>query len=118
MTVVIPGVDGQKGLELYGGSLDIYLSILRTYTTFTPATLKRLRNVSAATLSDYVVAIHTLKGTCGSIGAEEARKKAVELEELARAGDLAGLQAVNDAFLERIDTLVANINKWLAQNAP
>ena len=118
MTIAIPGVDEQKGLALYGGDVSVYLSVLSAYASYTPATVDKLRNVSAQTLPGYMVAIHTLKGTCASIGAEEARKTAIEMETIAKAGDLAKLQAENDAFLKLMDTLVANVKSWLKQHSP
>ncbi|MCL2293363.1 MAG: Hpt domain-containing protein [Spirochaetes bacterium] len=116
MTITISGVDEQNGLALYGGDVSVYLSVLNAYVSYTPAIIDKLRNVSAETLPAYIFAIHTLKGTCASIGAEEARKTAIEMESIAKAGDLARLQAENDAFLKRMDTLVANIKSWLKQH--
>ena len=118
MTITIPAVDEQKGLELYSGDVSVYLSVLNAYVSYTPAIIDKLRNVSAETLPAYILAIHTLKGTNASIGAEEARKTAIEMETIAKTGDLARLQAENDAFLKHMDTLVVDIKSWIEQHAP
>ena len=116
MNIEIPGVDVQRGLELYDGDEEIYLTVLQSYADNTPAALDKLRNLSAETLPDYVAAIHGIKGTSATIGAEELRKTAAQLEAMAAAGDLTGLLAQNEAFLKRADNLIDAIQKWLKQN--
>jgi hypothetical protein len=54
-----------------------------------------------------------VKSTSDSIGAEEARKMALELEMLAKAGDLAGVLAKNGALIQYVKVLLGNIQKWL-----
>ena len=116
MKIEIPGVDVAKGLELYDDDEDIYLVVLRSYASNTPAVLDKLRNLSAETLPDYAAAIHGIKGTSATIGAEDLRKTAMKLEVMAQTGDLPGLLARNGAFLEQANTLVGEIKKWLEEN--
>ena len=47
-------------------------------------------------------AAHTLKGTCGNLGAPEAAATALELEKLAAAGDLSLGQAMFRSLEEQI----------------
>ena len=115
MDLTIPGVDAEKGLDLYDGEMDIYVAVLRSYLTNTPAVLDRLRNVSADTLPDYIVGVHGVKGTSTTIGAEETRKAALKLELMAKAGDLSGVLAENNAFLKQADKLIDDIRRWLEQ---
>ena len=115
MTIKIPGVDTEKGLELYDDDLDIYVSVLRSYASNTPAALDKLRNVSAETLSDYAATVHGVKGISANIGAEEAKKAAAKLEEMAKNGDLPGVLAQNEAFLKQMDDLVSGIRNWLKE---
>jgi PAS domain S-box-containing protein len=109
----IPGVDTEKGLSLYGDDLDIYLPTLRSYVSYTMDVLDKLRNVSAESLPEYVINVHGLKGTSASIGAEIVRESALNLEKLARAGDLQGVLARNDRFIKGTENIVANIKAWL-----
>ena len=118
MKIEIPGIDTKKGLELYDDDEEIFLVVLRSYATNIPITLDKLRNISSETLPTYMIGIHGLKGTSANIGAEELRAEAMELEKMAKAGDLAGVQARNAAFLKKAETLIANIKAWLAKNAP
>ena len=116
MRIEIPGVDAEKGLELYDDEEDIYLIVLRSYAANTTTTLDKIRNVSAETLADYTACVHGVKGTSATIGAEETRKAAAKMEVLAKAGDLSGVLAENDAFLKQADKLVADIKSWLEKN--
>ena len=115
MTVQIPGIDAEKGLDLYDDDMEIYLSVLHSYISNTPAVLDKLRTVSAETLQDYFAGVHGVKGTSASIGAEDLRNTAAKLEAMARAGDLSGVLAQNDAFIKYAATIVDNIKSWLAK---
>jgi PAS domain S-box-containing protein len=111
----IPGVDTKKGLSLYAGEIDIYLPLLRSYIANTPGTLEKLRLVTAETLPDYVISVHGLKGTSAGIGAEGIREKALELEQMSRAGDLQGVLFKNGKLIADAEAVVANVKAWLLQ---
>ncbi|MCL2069625.1 MAG: Hpt domain-containing protein [Treponema sp.] len=113
MRIEIPGVDSTKGLDLYDDDEEIFLTVLRSFATNVPASLDQLRNVSAETLKDYAVTVHGVKGTCANIGAEETRQAAIKLETMAKAGDLSGVLANNEAFLKQADDLIKAIQDWL-----
>ena len=114
MKIDIPGVDEERIIELYDGDFDIFLPVLRSYLSVIPDTLDKISNVSAETLQDYTIKVHGIKSTSDSIGAEEARKMALELEMLGKAGNLSEVQAKNEAFLQYVRTLLGNIQSWLA----
>ncbi|MCL2294193.1 MAG: Hpt domain-containing protein [Spirochaetes bacterium] len=117
MDIEIPGIDAKKGLDLYDDDFEIYVTVLRSYVTNTPAALDKLRNVSAETLANYAIYIHGVKGTSASIGAEEVRKTAAQLEIMAKVEDLQSVQAWNEAFLKSVDELLNNIQSWLKQHS-
>jgi HPt (histidine-containing phosphotransfer) domain-containing protein len=111
--IVIPGVDAEVGSSLYGGEMDIYLSVLRSFVGSIPAAVEKLRTVSAETLPQYATVVHGLKGSCASIAAEEVREKAYDLEKKAKAGDLGGVLAQNEALLKETEQLIKDIQVWL-----
>ena len=118
MSIIIPGIDVEKGLELYGGELDFYVFALRSWFNNTPPVLDVLRNISAETLDEYIIKIHGVKGTSAHIGAEEIREKAAKLEELAKAGDLEGVLALNEPLIKQVEALLEIVKDWLEKNAP
>jgi len=113
MELNISGVDTELGLSYYGDELDIYLPLLRSYIVNAPVSLDKIRTVTPETLKDYVITIHGLKGTSASIGAETAREVASNLETMARAGDLDGVLAINETFIQNMGKLVAGIKEWV-----
>ncbi|MCL2042539.1 MAG: hypothetical protein FWG89_00210 [Treponema sp.] len=115
MIIQIPGVDLEKVEDLYEDDTDLYVKVCRSYVSVTPAILDKLREVSAETLADYAVCIHSIKGTSTAIGAEETRIAALNLEKKAKAGDLSGVLAENQNFLKQAEKLIDDIRKWLEQ---
>ena len=109
----IPGVDAELGSGIYGGEMDIYISALRSFSTHIPAALNDLGNVSEETLPDYAATVHGLKGTCAGIGAEDIKGRAYDLEMKAKAGDLAGVLALNKGLVEDAEKLVSDVQAWL-----
>jgi HPt (histidine-containing phosphotransfer) domain-containing protein len=115
LKIDIPGVEERKIMELYDGEMEIFLPVLRSYLSTIPDALDQMGAVSADNLKDYTIRVHGVKSTSDSVGAEEARKMALELEMLAKAGDLSGVLAKNGAFLQYERTLLGNIKTWLAK---
>ena len=109
----IPGVNIDAGLELYGGEMDIYVTVLESFVTNTPAALDKLRNVTKESLPDYVIAVHGIKSVSATIAAEEVSARAKKLETMAKAGDLPGVLAGNPDFIKDVEILVNDIRNWL-----
>ena len=117
MSIEIPGLDVQKGLDLYDGEEEFYIFALKSWVTNTPESLDKLANVSKETLADYAITIHGVKGTSAHIGAEALREKAKNMEAQAKSGDLDGILAVNDSFIKEASALLAVVKDWLDKNA-
>ena len=111
--ITIPEVDIEKGLSLYCDEMDIYLIALHSYVENVPVTIDKLRNVSEETLPSYCISIHGIKGTSANIGAETMRERALNLEKMAKDGDLEGVLAENEQFIIDMEKMVANIKKYL-----
>jgi len=115
MPIDIPGIDAQTALELYDNDMEVYKTILCSFVSRIPAVIDKIRDVSSETLPDYLIKIHSLKGSGGNVGAKEIAAEATRLEAMAKSGDLAGIQAGNGDFLEKIRVLINDIKKWLEQ---
>jgi signal transduction histidine kinase/DNA-binding NarL/FixJ family response regulator/HPt (histidine-containing phosphotransfer) domain-containing protein len=115
----IPGIDVEAGLSLYGGDMDIYVPVLRSYIPNAQANIQEMRRLlsDAGQLQEmpprYAVIANGLKGISANIGAENMRQASYELEKMAKAGDLAGVLAKNGVLLDMAETLVAGIIAWL-----
>jgi len=109
----VQGIDMKRGVLLFGGDTEAYLSVLRSFAANTPATISKLRDVSESNLKEYVINVHGLKGSCSSIGAVEISAIAADLEKLAQSGGLDSIVAINNKFLDNVEKLVATLQKRL-----
>jgi len=112
-TIKIPGIDVKKALSLYGDNMELYLTILRSYVANTPAVIESLYHVTQENLSAYDIKVHGLKGSSGSIGAEDVREKAARMEAAAKAGDMSAILEGNEALLIEAQKLVSDVKAWL-----
>ena len=112
--IAIPGINEKLGLSLYGGDVEMFVEILRSFVECIPDELEKLRNLSEDTLREYSIDVHTVKGAAASIGAKELSEWAAKLESQGKSGDISGVQAENDSLLISAYTLVEDITAWLA----
>ena len=117
MGIDIPGIDAKVGLSLYDDEMEIYLEVLRSYLSYTPGVLDEIRNVSEQTLPEYFIKIHGIKGTSANIGAEKTKEAALNLEKMAKAGDLQGVLEKNDSFIKDTEILLGGLKTWLELNS-
>ena len=118
MAIEIPGLDVNSGLELCDGNEKIYINSLRLFVSSTPESLKKMKDVSAETLEKYAITAHSVKSMSEYAGAEETRIAAKELEAFAKAGDLTGVLARNEAFIKFAGSIVEGVRHWLKENDP
>ena len=112
----IPGINSETALDLFDGDMEIFVAVLKSYVANTPGALANLRNVTKENLPEYAISVHGVKGVSAGIGAVEASEKCKKLELMAKAGDLEGVLAGNDAMLKDIEKLVEDIKSWLKDN--
>jgi len=117
LEIVIPEINSKSGLNLCSGNKKIYIQSLRLFISNIPATLIKIRDVKEDNLKNYLISVHSLKGMCDYIGAQEARIKAKQLEDLADAGDFKVLQEQNENFIKQIEIIINNIQTWLDSNS-
>ena len=111
--ITISGVDSEVGLALFGGEVEDYIFILRSYAANTPGVLDQLLEPSSENLETFGVAVHGLKSLSRSVGATEIADRAFDLELKAKAGKLNEVMALYKAFIDDVTILVQNITEWL-----
>jgi signal transduction histidine kinase/CheY-like chemotaxis protein len=110
----IKGVNIEKALSRFGGNIDAYVQVVRSYATHTPAILDALRTPSPETLGKYAISAHGIKGSSYNICAEEVGWRAEELEAASKAGDFATVSSKNAAFINAAEKLISNLDDFLA----
>jgi hypothetical protein len=108
----VEGVDLSAGRKRFY-SEENYLQIIRSYCVHTPALLEKLQDVSPETLKNYAITVHGLKGSSYGICAMEAARHAEILELAAKAGDFETISSKNEAFIESIRKLLADLGELL-----
>jgi len=111
----IEGLNLEKGLERYDNNEEIYLKVLRSYSSCVSSMLSAIENVSADTLEQYKVKVHGIKGTSFDIFAEQVGRNAQLLEEAAKSGTIKFINENNKTFLESAWKLINDINEMLAK---
>ncbi|MDR3231372.1 MAG: cache domain-containing protein [Synergistaceae bacterium] len=106
--MMIDGVDVAEGLARFGNE-KIYREILFSYLSHIPELLDKIRQVDEESLPAYAVTVHGIKGSSYGINADRVGKMAEELESAAKRGDIETLKARNGAFIDAVDTLLANL---------
>jgi len=113
MAIGIPGIDEAIFNDLLDGDEDIFKTVFTSFAEKMPVSLAKLTNPTKETLEDYRIRVHAVKGACAAICAEDLRKKAFDLEMKAKEGDLAGVQAGNDALIKEVEEMIEKAKAWL-----
>ena len=110
----IAGLDVARGLEKFGGNRETYFKILRSYAASLLRLIDTVEPVDAENITGYEIAVHGIKGASNDIFAEAIGEAAVNLEEAAKAGDIAYIQRHDGAFRIAARKLANDIMDTLA----
>jgi HPt (histidine-containing phosphotransfer) domain-containing protein len=116
MTLNIPGLNFEQGLDVFDGEIDDYIGALNSFISGVPKIIQKLRNVTEENLQDYNINVHGLKSTSAWICAEQIQKEATELEALAKAGNFSEVHLRNDKFLDGLQTFINDLEAELQKN--
>jgi signal transduction histidine kinase/CheY-like chemotaxis protein len=105
----IDGLNIKKGLERFGGNTTAYLTVLRSYLTNTTAILDKLRDVKPAGIPDYAIAVHGVKSSSYSIGADIVGDMAEQLELAAKSDEYEYVSATNILFIDKLEKLLKEL---------
>jgi PAS domain S-box-containing protein len=112
----IPGINMKLGLSLYEGDREMLIDIMKSYAQNVPTELARMKEFTAENPGDYAIDVHTIKGASSSIGAKELTVRAKKLERMAKNGEFESVAELNPQFVEDVETLIENMNRWLSDN--
>jgi CheY-like chemotaxis protein len=113
LPIDVAGLNTGRGLALFDGEADTYMSALRSYVTNVPDMLGALRVVSEEGLPEYAVGVHALKSISGWIAADGIRAGAAHLEALAKAGNFAGVMTLNTDLLDETEAFISALRVQL-----
>jgi CheY-like chemotaxis protein len=115
MVLEIEGLNALKGVRLSGGNVDTYYE---TLSVFYEDGIDRAEKLAVCLgkgdLKLYTVYVHALKSALANIGADKLSEAAHSLEMASQRGDLANLEANNDAFVSALELLLAGIDAALS----
>ncbi|MCL2263929.1 MAG: response regulator [Defluviitaleaceae bacterium] len=111
----IEDIDIAKGLARFDGDAETYFSVMHTFAHNVPLILRKAETVNTADLTDYIIAVHGIKGACYGICADTIADRAAALETAGKDGDLEFIAANNSPFLHSIRRLLTEININLAK---
>jgi CheY-like chemotaxis protein/HPt (histidine-containing phosphotransfer) domain-containing protein len=110
----IPELDVNAGLSNTGGSIPVYIEILRQYCSQLDVFLSEIRSaLKSENWKDYSIRLHSMKGMFANIGMESLREWAYKLELASKNNELdicrAETDAICDAMLKLRDALSATL---------
>ena len=111
----VSGLNIEKGLARFYNDKSAYIEVLRSYSKNTPPLLEASREIDKDNLPDYVTIIHGIRGSSGSICAEETAAMAEELEKAAIAGDHDYVTEHNGTLVKKVLKLISDINIMLEE---
>ena len=112
----IEGLDIASGIKNFGGDEELFFDTLRSFTENVPDLLKKAGSPSEDSLQEYTTAVHSIKGACRIIYANELAGRAEELEAASARGDAGFVMNNNEKFLSDAARFIADIEAFLANN--
>ena len=113
----ISGLDITLGLARFGGDVDAYIDVLRSYTANTRRLLVSIEYNDGIIPTDYMIIIHGIKGSSRSIFANEIAIAAELLEKAYARGDFGYVTTHNSEFIKNLDVLISELEKTLTDIA-
>jgi HPt (histidine-containing phosphotransfer) domain-containing protein len=111
------GLDIERGLDVFEGDTEDYISALYSFVKNVPEIIEKLRVITAENLSEYAINVHSLKSISSWICAEGIRAEAANLEALAKAGDLSMVLTRNEKFLKDAEKFLKDLEALLKENS-
>jgi CheY-like chemotaxis protein len=110
----IPGVDMHRSLETYGGSVEIYHNILKTYYADICEKEETLAGLfEKRDTENFTIQVHALKSASRSVGAYGLGEDAYTLEMAGKAGDWKTIEERFPALQKALHRMVADVGGYV-----
>ena len=109
--------DPSEGLRYTGNSQENYIDILKVYLKnglFKINEIQRLYENN--NLKNYIIEVHALKSSSGSIGANKLSDIAKNIENAAKIGDLDYVAAEHGKMIDGYRTVLASVDDFIASH--
>jgi CheY-like chemotaxis protein len=111
----IEGLDVKRGIVQSGGTVELFLNTLETFSEDAHERIGRIRECcEIGNIPLYTTYVHALKGATANIGAVHLSEKAKTLEMAGKRNDLAFIQSNTAHFLTMLERLVGTIGDVLS----
>jgi HPt (histidine-containing phosphotransfer) domain-containing protein len=114
--VEIEGINTSYGLSMAGKSVDNYFKILAVFHNEGKIISAKIRECHGKDAKLYITHVHALKSALANIGASSLSDTAKSLELAGKREDTTFIDANNDSFLKKLETLLDNIKHAISQN--
>ncbi len=109
----IPGIDMNRQLQTYGGSVEIYHNILRTYYFDLQEKEKLLPTLfQNRDTENFTIQVHALKSASRGVGAFDLGEEAYQLELAGKAADWAEIDRLFPPMLESLHQMTKNVGVY------
>jgi signal transduction histidine kinase/HPt (histidine-containing phosphotransfer) domain-containing protein/ActR/RegA family two-component response regulator len=109
-TLEIEGIDTKLGLKRALGKEPLYRNMLEAFAKTQAKTIERVDSaIERRDAKDALLAVHTVKGAAGNIGAESLTKAAAALETALRGGPIESAAEANVAFARELRRVLASL---------
>ncbi len=112
--LVIKGVDVKSGLENFGNDVNMYVSVLSSFSKNTKTLVDKLCEcLDKHDLKTYAIEAHGIKGSSLSVFAIKLGDKAGHMENLAKTGEEEAVRSENNAFVKYVKEVLDDIDHGL-----
>jgi len=116
-SMIIEGVDVERGIKLSGGTFDKYIEILTVFHEDGYNFINEIKKYfESGDIKKYTIGVHALKGALANIGADALAEFAKTLETAGQDKNIDYIQLHSDTFLVMLDEFLNNLYVYISLN--
>ncbi|MCL2819812.1 MAG: response regulator [Oscillospiraceae bacterium] len=112
---VIGGLNTVKGVKQFGGDVESYLKVLRSFAVNTRTVLASLGSFKEDMVRDYEITVHGVKGSSSSICADDISALAKTLEIAAKENDIKFIKDNNQFLVKTTEKLITELDSLFSE---